>query len=459
MVLSSSSMVFWVLVVVLVYLSVSTPSTATDDEVLADRVALAKHSFEGPLNAESMSENWMFGGAAVPTKSSVVLLPHVGNRMGSLWAKTPLKTAEFEIEFTFSIKGPPNPQNTSKGLAFWYLYDEPQPYPEQGADMSEWSLLGGRNHFNGVGVFFSYMNRDNQYQTAISITQDGVNTEIDLSKSLPTEYGVYYPRLRNEKEPIVFKLVVRPHEITGHIRPINSKDSVECFRVPPTNMRPGGYIGWSAENLDGEQGNQLKHEKVVIEKVAVQNLDLSKIGEDIDMIKDTLSGVNVGSLLSGKNDLAGLTDVGVELRQLTRLLFKHISEQQPRELRILRQLASQQRSVDALTEELRELKQQTMSLTSGKKPQEVVNQVTNELQGLRNLFHSHSRHQENLQESLTSLQKTIGGPQELSAALEATIKQQAAFSSWMIFGVIIMIAMFAIFVWKRMRDMEKKHFL
>jgi len=229
-------------------------------------------------------------------------------------------------------------------------------------------------------------------------------------------------------------------------------------------VHSGGYIGFSGFGGDPIVGTG---DMVTITNFYMWNLDMNTPGEDSEVLKHTLGDLDVGDILRDHSHVKDQRDLTGALKQLTRLIYKHVSEAGPREQSILRTLNSLMTSMHKLYSKVAELEQDVRGAGGGHNHSETMHAMKSDLMGLRSLFHRHSQQQTN---SLSSLHNALssgggGNAQEVkelaqkAAALENTIRSHTSVSSYLTLGILVSVLVFAGMVWKKMREMEKKHFL
>eukprot|EP00922_Rhytidocystis_sp_ex-Travisia-forbesii_P044702 GHVS01066627.1.p1 GENE.GHVS01066627.1~~GHVS01066627.1.p1 ORF type:complete len:592 (+),score=105.61 GHVS01066627.1:259-2034(+) len=450
-----------------------------------DKVLMPGHSWESPLNYNNGLQDWELAYASVPGNLHVVITPAVVNRRGFMFSKYPMKTANFELQFQFAVAGVDATSNT-EGFAFWYVYeDAAKALPATPADEQLWNLFGYRNNFRGLGVFFSCKDRSGKINPSISaMIGDGTRT-ITSSTDIPTSTGVYF-MLRNTS-PISFKLTAGPKGVMGEMRSSPTTNWVTCFHLQGTPLAEGGFVGFTGftgpdtmlpvEGVERPQGLTPSGDLITILNFSMYNMDLSQPGEDNNWsVKETMGhDVNVGDILRDHSHHKDQHEQTEALKQLTRMLYKHMSEQAPREQSMTRTLNSLMGLIQKVSADVREMKKE-MQMVTGLNHTDVMHSMKSELSGLKNLFHRHSQHHANSLQSLTSKFDTIGSQsrnspestshvkeiRELSAraqSLEKTINIQSNTTSWLALGILGVLVGFGLFVWKRFRDMEKKHYL
>eukprot|EP00922_Rhytidocystis_sp_ex-Travisia-forbesii_P044705 GHVS01066630.1.p1 GENE.GHVS01066630.1~~GHVS01066630.1.p1 ORF type:complete len:567 (+),score=90.66 GHVS01066630.1:82-1782(+) len=445
-----------------------------------DKVLMPGHSWESPLTYDNSLADWELAYGSVPAKRHVIITPAVSNRRGLLFNKYPMKTANFELQFQFEARGDDATSN-SEGFAFWYVHEDvAKTKPTSPAEEQLWNLFGYRNTFRGLGVFFSFKDRNGKINPSISgMINDGTRT-VTTSIDIPTSTGVYF-KFRNSSTAISFKLTAGPKGVIGEMRSSPTSNWVTCFHFQGTPVAEGGFVGFTgftgSDEMVPPQAVKPTGDLVTILNFSIYNLDLSQPGEDNNWtVKETMGhDVNVGDILRDHSHHKDQHEQTEALKQLTRMLYKHMSEQSPREQSMTRTMNSLMSLVQKLSTDVREMKKE-LQIVTGLNHTDVMHSMKSELSGLKNLFHRHSQHHASSLQSLTSKFDTIGSNtrsspestshvkeiRELSAraqSLEKTINIQSNTTSWLAVGILGVLVGFGLFVWKRFRDMEKKHYL
>jgi len=432
---------------------------------------MMRHSFESPLNFDNTLNDWDLAGASIPARNFVVLTPMVANRTGQFWHKDPVKTGNFEVIFDFIVSGPDF--STSQGFAFWYaMEDYVTVYPKSEEEQKLWSLFGYKQNFKGLGIFFSNFDNSNKWNPSISVAySDGAKNYI-FTQDVPTKDAFYF-RWRNTPTPLRFRLAVGPKGISGQIQvnPAANPPYIDVFRKSDIRLQPNGFIGFTGFTGVEEGSPNHQGDKVMIYGLHMYNLDMSTPGEDTTIMHETLGDADAGDILRDHSHYKDKHEQTEALRQLTRLLYKHISEAGPREQTIHKTLNSLQAQVHKLISDVKELRKEFQTAT-GVNHTETIHTMKSELMGLRTMFSKHSQQHSS---TLSTLHRTVANLNtdrsageesphirelaERAKTLETHIKSHATRSSFMVFGIIAVVGVVAILMWRRMRALEKRHFL
>ncbi|KAJ1604887.1 ERGIC-53-like mannose binding lectin [Cryptosporidium canis] len=442
--------------------SAAHPSHDSIKQQKVDRIVMMRHSFESPLTLDTTLSEWDLAMATIPVKKSVVLVPGVKNRTGQFWNKSPLNTSHFEISFTFEVVGVPNNPQDGEGFAFWFVSEAyGSVYPKSNEDLESWNLLGYKNNPKGLGVVFSFLDRNNKKNPSISLLVSEGEKTFSSHTDIPTHLGVYY-NFVNPDGPVTFKLHVSPESgVLGQIRTSPTSKWIDCFKLDahsiPSSIKKGGFIGFSSYTGPEVANHPKTADRISIISLNVHNLDLNRAGEELpDALKHESSSeqVEVTDLLRDTH-VHGDKDVAEALKAFSQILYKHITEATPREQAIHRTLNSLLTQVQKLTTEVKEM-QRILLANSGTNHSETLNTVQTELVGLRTLFDRHSKHQTN---TLIGLEDTLKSKEDVASQVHKAIKSQSSTTSIVSIVLIVIILVFGLVVWKKVKDIEKKHLL
>ncbi|KAF7456890.1 lectin family protein [Cryptosporidium felis] len=441
--------------------SAAHPSHDSIKQQKVDRLVMMRHSFESPLTLDTTLSEWDLAMATIPVKKSVVLVPGVKNRTGQFWNKSPLNTSHFEITFTFEVAGNPGSSQEGEGFAFWFVSEAyGSIYPKSNEDLENWNLLGYKNNPKGIGVLFSFLDRTNKKNPSISLLlSDGNKTFSDFD--VPTHQGVYYNFVSLDG-PVTFRLSLSPEVgISGQIRISPTSKWIDCFKVDanaiPASVKNGGYIGFSSYTGPEVPNHPKVADRISIITLNVYNLDLKRAGEELpDTLKHDSSTeqVEITDLLR-ETHVHGDRDVAEALKAFSQILYKHIAEATPREQAIHRTLNTLLSQVQKLTTEVKEM-QRILSIHTGANHSETLNTVQTELVGLKSMFDRHSKYQTN---TLIELEDTIKNKEDMTSQVHKAIKSQSSTTSIVSVVLIVIIVLFGLLVWKKVKDIEKKHLL
>lgn len=442
------------------------PSHGSIKQQKVERIEMARHSFESPLTLDTTLGEWDLAMATIPVKKSVVLVPGVKNRTGQFWNKGLLSTSKFEIYITFEVVNmSPEVKQEGEGFALWFVSESyGSIYPKSGEDLANWNLLGYKNNPKGIGVLFSFLDRNNKKNPSVSLlTSDGSKT-FSSQTDIPTHVGVYF-NFANLEEPLTFRLHVSPEEgITGQIRTSATSKWINCFKADPSSIpepvKNGGFIGFTS--YTGSEANE--HSKIAdrisIISVHTYNLDLNRAGEEVADSLKYESGhdkehVEITDLLR-ETHVHGDKDVSEALKAFSQILYKHITEATPREQAIHRTLNTLLSQVQKLSNEVKEMQRILTIIHTGNNHSETLSSVQTEIVGLKTLLDRHSKHHTN---SIIELEGTIKSKEDVVTQVQKAIKSQYSTSSIASIVLVVTIVIFGLVVWKKVRDIEKKHLL
>ncbi|KAH8741232.1 ERGIC-53-like mannose binding lectin that is a type I membrane protein [Cryptosporidium ryanae] len=442
------------------------PSHESIKQQKIDKVTMVRHSFESPLTLDTTLAEWDLAMATIPVKKSVVLVPGVKNRTGQFWNKGPLNTSHFEIYLTFEVVSTSaDIKQEGEGFAMWFVSESyGSIYPKSSEDLESWNLLGYKNNPKGIGVLFSLLDRNNKKNPSISLLISDGNKVFSSHADVPTHVGVYF-NFVNLEEPLTFRLYVSPDNgISGQIRTTPTSKWIDCFKTDsaqiPESIKNGGFIGFTSyTGPELNDSSSKAADRISIINLNVYNLDLNRAGEEVaDSLKYESNynkeHVEVTDLLR-ETHVHGDKDVSEALKAFSQILYKHITEATPREQAIHRTLNTLLSQVQKLSNEVKEM-QRILSIHTGNNHSETLNSVQSEIVGLKTLFDRHSKHHTN---SLIELEGTIKNKEDVATQVHNAIKSQHSTTSIAAVVLVIIILVFGLIMWKKVKDIEKKHLL
>eukprot|EP00914_Ancora_sagittata_P009468 GHVO01018085.1.p2 GENE.GHVO01018085.1~~GHVO01018085.1.p2 ORF type:complete len:210 (+),score=48.57 GHVO01018085.1:735-1364(+) len=196
-------------------------------------------------------------------------------------------------------------------------------------------------------------------------------------------------------------------------------------------------------------------DQITIYKIQMSNLDLSQPGEASKYLTGTnVNDLDVGDILREAGPHKDERALSEHLRQLNRFLYKELSEARDRSEITKSMLTSIHSMLGQLMKEVK-----NMNDGGSKSPEDVQNEIA----GVKSILHSQSRQQAAFHTAIKRHLEEGGLDEKLmadrSASLESIVKQHATFSSWMVALVVVAIVLFGVWFWRRIREMEKKHYL
>lgn len=435
-----------------------------------DRAHLARHSLITPFVDPSELKDWVTHDAAVAKDSQVSLIPSVPAKRGQLWNTLPILTDSFEIEFTFEVAGGPGApgvassgQARTPGFAFWVVAEHP-PQLGSGPLPEEWAFFGHSRRFRGLGVFFSNLERGTKENPSITGAISDGSKEWTLERDIPTT-GVYW-NYRNSKVPMLFRLTVRPNEIIGMGRFETQKDWTHVFRLQGTVPKEG-YMGFSADSgPSGPEGtpDATAADRVIIRNIIATNLDPHQLGESPAIpLEKVVPGASMERVLHAPaaTQQQELIDSVKSLSDTTMRLLLEIL---PRHEELQHGVSALNHRLDQIHDDILHLHMQMGHGSDGgghgEEGSALVAKVTNEISDLRDMMRTHAQAAHRVLQVGESIKAVAhGGPQQ-GARLEIiqdTLHKQARMS-WIMFGLLITVVVsVSVVVWKKTRDLEKKH--
>uniref|UniRef100_A0A0G4IFK3 L-type lectin-like domain-containing protein n=1 Tax=Chromera velia CCMP2878 TaxID=1169474 RepID=A0A0G4IFK3_9ALVE len=433
---------------------------------------LARHSFASPFGYDTMA-NWNMAGASILNKQHLVLMPGVPDRFGEIWHKDPIRTGKFMVEFDFLVKGPGN--SLAPGFAFWYVYEDFNKVRPSDNNYNDWTLFGYKPTFKGLGTFFSNYDHQGKFRPFIGPAYHHGRTDFRFPTDID-EREVSKVDFRNGETPLSARITVTDQGVKCDLRLSPGARWFNAFFDHEIQLEAGGYIGFSAHS--GPEGSLAEQsDKVMIFNLQVTNLDPNVKGEeDIQHEVHAPSQPHPDVLHEHAKQHSGDLEAkdGQEAVQgLTRLLYKHISESQPRERVIQKTISTLENQIDKLTKDIEALGTEVRSAT-GASHEDAVRAMKHELSGMRTML---ARDAQKAQHTLTELHKVVeaqspaeglgvdGGSadeeverlQQQTQALSEAVAGGSAFFTWVFLAVVVIVIAAAVLIYRKQRAMEKKH--
>uniref|UniRef100_A0A0G4F0T1 L-type lectin-like domain-containing protein n=1 Tax=Chromera velia CCMP2878 TaxID=1169474 RepID=A0A0G4F0T1_9ALVE len=433
-------------------------ASAASEKPRVDRFQLMDHSFNSPLNFDNTLDLWTLTQAAVPAQKHIILSPQVAERTGHFWHKQPLTTANWELNVEFEVKGPQ--LTKSDGFALWF---SEEPFDPRDQTKETWNLYGYKRNFKGTGIFFSTFDSYKRLNPQVSMAQNnGVSAYPSNLSSTGTSFD-----WRN-RGTMIFRMATGPNGMIGQIKAANDVRWTEVFHVKE-RVKGDVFVGFSAYTGPEAGSPGKKADAVMIKGLSVFNLDMRKAGE-ANSQTDTEDVKKARELLehATKNHAEQIEQV----RQLTTLLSHHVEQLAPREREQLAQLAKLSQRVRDLSGRVSTLSKEVsghMQASNGGKGSAMLEQMKFEMDGMRAHFNHHNEnHKQTVQRIASSLKTKSGSAgaaaegqvralKQHAAIMERTIRRQHSYSQMLFLLVLVIVASFAVFMWRRVHQLEKKH--
>ncbi|RIA79906.1 legume-like lectin family-domain-containing protein [Glomus cerebriforme] len=215
------------------------------DEDSNQAVPLRTHSIYMPYIDQDLQNRWFdFGADTVINTNKYIRLTHDRqSQTGWLWSRLPLTTANWQVEFEFSIDGQ-NPSLHGDGMAVWFTTERAKVGP----------VFGFIDKFEGLGIFFdTYANarHPHSFPYVMAMIGDG-QTEYDLANDGKlNEVAGCEADIRSK--PIATKARITYYKNTYLEVKLQYKawDQWEpCFTIPNATIPSVAYLGFTA--LTGE---------------------------------------------------------------------------------------------------------------------------------------------------------------------------------------------------------------
>ncbi|EUD65313.1 hypothetical protein C922_04256 [Plasmodium inui San Antonio 1] len=459
------------------------------------------HSFNSPFTVNDLNNGWVLNYSTASTNKYLVLIPNVYNRRGFLYHSKPIPSDTLNVEFSFHIKKQfykehiddsyykknqvketdykisTEEKNKINGFAFWLLPNEFSLHSvntEGGVPLEEdqYGLYGFKEDFNGIGVGFQLRGNDLVLSGLINNGKRKLNVKDNTTKS-------YRLSLLSMDELIYVKITTRKNEMRVYL--FNGRNNSYIHSLTVKKQIPKeNYLGFSAFNYkENEQLTNTNAEKYVPTFVGITHVSISfsdifpeaeqgqqYSGEETDSMdgnaEEHLWNSSIDNTLNGL-DSSHLSQAEV-LKSLAATLQKFMSYQKSSEKKILQSLNMLQESVQFLHADLKQVKKNLVNKSEDPKHFQKI--FTTELSGLKSLFHSHAQHsRKNIEDITDRLTKRINENQELkllaekAQKLETIISKGNSTSYLFAFSFAVLIILTLILIYKKIRDVEKKHIL
>jgi len=458
-----------------------------DDE--ANKRPMPHHSFAVPMDYNSLLDDWVLSGASLFEKERMLMHPGVHELAGFAWTKQRVLTNDFQASFQFRVTTERFPGTegsyppSDQGFAFWYVHENmAKEFNEQtaikghnwGAGLRDqgMSFFGSKGKFQGFGTVFSAANKKQQVSL---VTNDGTKelTESDLSSAHSKEV-----EFRNSINAAQLQLRVNKKSIKGFFKQSPSLSWQPCFEFEsPTDVQPGGYIGFSA--WSGTGGESRVSDLVSIVALEMTNYDESSLGEEMQDVPTQVQDQYKDMLMDDKRHFADQKAQTEHLTKLVDMIGDHLKTAKPAEEKIYAGLQGVTKRMGSLGDDCGELVQETRLLlaSKGEVPEQHnhknnVETMKNDIIGLRKLLVKDSvTHRakldavsKNVAEVMQKSKNAVGAESfhkinKQSERLEQTVSSRGSQMSWMLFCMVIAILGIGGLMFNRMQYYEKKHFI
>jgi len=301
---------------------------------------LVGHSLTAPPDINKLAEDWFLAGTVIPTGQSLSLNSGSPNRVGMLWSLYPLLTDNFEVTLRLKIKGAATRTTKDEGFVFWYVYENATAAQynvtkdylenqeaiiantwEYAMQASSFNLLGYRNQFNGLGVFFT---SDAEGNAVCSALENNGRNDLKIGAGIPGANSKKFDRTKEVTVKIRVQKAAVKVEIVGE----GTIDLTGDFKA-------GGYIGMSAHG--GKKGvidSTERADSVELYDFQVTNFDAAQEGEKLPAKTAAAAATPTkpGEKVDMLGDSSSFKDHRAEsdaIKVLTNMVFKLVVETQP----------------------------------------------------------------------------------------------------------------------------------
>mmetsp|Transcript_108517 Transcript_108517/g.305862 ORF Transcript_108517/g.305862 Transcript_108517/m.305862 type:complete len:489 (-) Transcript_108517:132-1598(-) len=288
---------------------------------------LPTHSFEKVLSDENGLGNWLRSAGTMAMRDRVQVMPPVPDRYGLFWNKRPVRTQDFELEFSFIASTKPPTDGT---FAVWIsptdfaaAYDEKEIVTTsknwtEGLQHVGLTCLSNKAAFTGLGIFFFAQSPDGKpREFAVGVWNDG-KTQLTLdavrAEKLPGAKTVVTGWSGKEMSVTIR---VRPNgEIHVSMAPKDKPEYADMFSLNVGALSSDmffGFSGWSGSSA---------HIELDIHSVETRNFDITKVGEEA---KDVAGAESWRVLLEQEKRFIDQASQMQAIKKLTSLLNDHIT--------------------------------------------------------------------------------------------------------------------------------------
>lgn len=480
------------------------------------RNMLTKHSFFSPFSANDLKNGWNLQFSATSTSDYLVLIPSVYNRRGLLYHSKPILSNNMQVEFKFHIhneikkeainekyykdsdvteaiyKTDTPEKKKTNGFALWFLEkefnvsklsDDNKEFEE-----SEFLFYGYKKDFHGIGIFFQLL----KGELIVSALSNNGNVKASLNNAYSKSHNF---NMLNHNDMITVRINTGPNGMSVHFYDYKKSLYIQSLTVSKKIPRKN-YIGLSAFNFNENKNIAVNdRNKYVPTFVGIKNLTIynnDKIEDDeqakinTNNDENTRDSVKTDSPLSA-NDLSSsvesiLKDIRISssndsdsnidlqttqaeiLKNLVKLLQRFIILQSNNDQKLLQHINLVQQKLNNMQIEIKDFKKYFASKTE--EPQNLQKMFTTELSGLKSLFQSHTQHnKKNIEDISNRLSKKLDDNEDLkklaqkAEKLESIINQgnSATYLFYLAFTALVITTF--LLVYKKIKDVEKKHIL
>ncbi|SOV10195.1 parasite-infected erythrocyte surface protein [Plasmodium sp. gorilla clade G2] len=384
------------------------------------------------------------------------------------------------------------------GFALWLLKDE-FIIKEANSDVNlvleeeEYNIFGYKNVFNGIGILFQLKNNSNNNNNHNKNNSDILNVSMIVNNGNES----INPDDSNIFKNIPIDMIMINNLIHTKIM-CNKKEITIAFYYPKSNnyintlimkkdIAKENYIAFTSFNYkedDNKQYNQNKNVYVPtfvgIKQILTFNLNNNINGiNDINDINDinnnninynkdiSANDINtsVNEILNDMNPQNNNINQTIDvLKSITTLLQKFMTYQINSEKKLLQNIDILNERLQYVQSELKVIKKNLINQTED--PKNLQKIFSTELTGLKNLFHTHTQHHKKNMEDITNkLTKKIEKNNELKLLTEKAHKLEqiinkgnsSVYILCLVFALLIIFTL--ILIYKKIRDVEKKHIL
>lgn len=481
------------------------------------RNMLGSHSFKSPFSANDLRNGWNLNFSTTSTSEYLVLIPNVYNRRGLLFHEKPILSNNIQIEFNFHInqeikreainekyykdsdvematyKTDTPEKKKFNGFALWLLEKEfvsIKLSEERVFEEKDFIFYGYKKDFYGIGIFFQLF----KGELIVSALSNNGNVKANLNNAYSKSHNI---NLINYNGLVTARINTGPNGISVHFYDYKKSTYVQSLTMNKKISRKN-YIGFSAFNFNEDRNiamndrNKYVPTFVGLKQLAVYNNDKieeANTGSDTNektvkentrnatqndaplptddlenSVESLLNDIQINSSIGSGNSNDPQNTQTETLKNLIRILHKFLINQSTNEKKLLQHINVIQQKLNNMQIELKDFKKYFVS--KNEEPHNLQKLFTSELSGLKNLFHSHTQsHKKNIEDISKRLSQKLDENQDLKILAKKAEKieniinkgNSATYLFYVLFTVLVITTLFLIY--KKIRDVEKKHIL
>jgi len=233
-----------------------------------------EHSLIKPFTSTNMDvPMWDYSGHTIVSNSEVRLVPDHQSKEGRIWNTIPMMTPNWEILMQFKVHGSGRTLY-GDGFALWYTKEN---------GITPGPVFGGKNYFNGMGIFFdTYSNHNGEhthghpYVSAV-IHNGTQNYDHDMDGT-HNEVAGCQSSFRGQNHETFVSVKYINKVLSVHLDVRGKNKWTKCFEVKNVILPVGYHLGLSAST--GQLADN--HDVVMLKTYEVDLVE----GQTFDAVRD-----------------------------------------------------------------------------------------------------------------------------------------------------------------------------